>query len=455
VAADIFFLDRLALTYLQVPIAEEDRLEVQASEDGVLQSTGFSAPPAVYDVTDPSAPVRFTMEAGRDVYPIPVSSGHQYSIVGPKGYLRPEAIQPAVLDPDLRSPDFSADYLAVGPPDLLEPLAPLLEHRRSQGLAATPVPIQAIYDQFGSGLPEPAAVQAFLKYAAANWETPPAYLLLVGDGTYDPAGYQASESANRVPSFFLFTAYGGETMSDLAFVQLDEDQYPDMAVGRMPAQQPEQIELLVEKVIRFENTQLESPWNNRILAIADGQSPTFTTDAEQFTAHFPSAFEPVIYSPAAGSLDAASEIQQFLEQGVFIMSYFGHGSITQLGKDGLFTNEDAANLQNESHLTIMVNVTCLAGLFTHPTAPSLSEIMLWNPEGGAVAALGATSLTLPEDQQFLTRAFAEVLVEQPGARLGTVLQAAQGRLPVDRSGVLEVLNTFLLFGDPALKLPAP
>jgi hypothetical protein len=226
-----------------------------------------------------------------------------------------------------------------------------------------------------------------------------------------------------------------------------------LAVGRIPARTRDQVNILVEKILAYETENNLVGVSSRILAIADGQEASFKSDAETFLAYFPATYAPVLLTPPAGENDASRQISSALDEGVLFMSYFGHGSITMLGKDRIFSAEDGENLTNGNVLPIMINITCLAGLFTHPEAESLTEAMLWNPDGGAVAALSATSLTIPSDQAFLSKALVDALLENPNARLGQLLLLAQQTLPLENEGVREVMETFLLFGDPALKLP--
>jgi hypothetical protein len=97
-------------------------------------------------------------------------------------------------------------------------------------------------------------------------------------------------------------------------------------------------------------------------------------------------------------------------------------------------------------------MTCLAGLFSHPKVESLSEALLWKPQAGAVATLAPTSLTLPFDQTFLSRPLAEAMLSDPQATLGQVLLVARRKVPIENRGALDVMQTFLLLGDPALLL---
>jgi hypothetical protein len=51
-------------------------------------------------------------------------------------------------------------------------------------------------------------------------------------------------------------------------------------------------------------------------------------------------------------------------QGSLLVNYIGHGSINQWGKDLIFTTADAAALANGKCLPVVINMTCLTGLFT-------------------------------------------------------------------------------------------
>ena len=105
------------------------------------------------------------------------------------------------------------------------------------------------------------------------------------------------------------------------------------------------------------------------------------------------------------------------------MGYFGHGSVTQWGKDNLFTVKDVASLQNGDRLPLVINMTCLTGLFTHPKVQSLTETLLWKPDGGAVAVLAPTSLTLSGDQSFLSNALVQSFVERSHGAAGRCILA--------------------------------
>ncbi len=168
VLAEVAFIDWLEIDYPR-PLAPGDGQLAFAGAEGPLELSGFEGPMAVFDVTAPEAATRSLFAEGEDIL-LPAAPGRSFIAVGEGSYLRPDQAVQAWLVPDLRAAGSGADYLAVGPAELLEPLAPLLEWRRGQGLQPLAVPLEAVFDQFGGGYPEPAAVQAFMVHAAGAWD---------------------------------------------------------------------------------------------------------------------------------------------------------------------------------------------------------------------------------------------------------------------------------------------
>ncbi len=442
VVAETSFVDWIEVRYARQLVAENDRL-IFESAGGAQPLIGFSGPIDVFDVTQPDRVSRGTLDPPTTIFN--GTAGHRYVAVGPQGY-RSAQVVPAMLEPDLRAVDRPVDYMAIGPSELLEPLQPLLDWRQTQGLKVTAVPVAAVYDQFGDGRIDPEAIRSFLKVAR------PRYVLLVGDASYDTLGYTAPRQANGLPTFLIQTVFGGETASDVGFALLDDDQPPAMAVGRVPARAASQVRAFVEKTLAYEQSAPGGDWRRRVLAVADGQEPSFKQDAQGFLEPFNTNYQTVLVNPPANTPNANRQILASMNDGDLIVAYFGHGSVTQWGKDDLFTVKDSPALKNGNRLPLIVNMTCLTGLFTHPKVESLAEALLWKSDGGAVAVLAPTSLTLASDQSYLSTAFVQAYLADPSARLGDWVLQAWRAVPQDEPGSQDVLRTFLLLGDPALRL---
>lgn len=444
--ADIVILDKIDVKYLAQPEPEADQLAFQALDES-LPVQGFTGDVIAFQ-TYPEISLSRLLAEG-DI--LSTTPGQQYWLAGPQSWHTPESIRPEWLSEDLGSLTGPMDYLAIGPRLFSEALDPLLQFHRQQGLAADFFALEDLYNHFSGGFPEPEAIQSFLQAVAQESPAPPRYLLLVGDSSYDPRGYLGPVQENQLPAFYVDTIFGGQTASDLPYAMLDADELPDLAVGRVPAATVEQVQNFVRKTLAYAQ-RLDAKKNLSVLAIADGQDQNFSADANLFLEQFPEPVSTELLAPPAGASNASQQVLEAIQQGHWLVAYFGHGSIDMWGRDRLITSSEVAQLNNPDASMILVNMTCLTGFFNHPEIQSLAEAMLFQEPGGAVAVLAPTSLTLPGDQSFLSLALAGVLSSPDPLVIGDVLLQARRSIPLESPGAKDVLLTFLLFGDPALNV---
>jgi len=463
VIADIVQLDWIEIHTIHNSVAKADRLVFDGSGEELTMS-GFNQQPIFFDITNPWDVTRLdhSFEYRSGSVKFIGENDKRYLVVSPAGYLPAARLEPAVLLPDLRINDVTVDYLVAGPEDLLLPLEPLVTLREGQGYKVLAAPVQAIYDQFNFGMPEPVAVQQMLAYSIENWSGYPAKVLLVGDASYDPKGYITSPEANRLPTFLVQTSYGGETASDVMFLTKNVIDHPDaselefwddIAIGRIPAQTSEQVKTYIEKILAYENWIDENKLSRNVIAVADGQGDTFKYDAQQFLDLFPDTIPVDLFAPSPGVTDAGEQVSNFFNQDYLIIAYFGHGSINMWGKDRIFHSEDVLSLKNVNSYPIVINMTCLNGFFIHPKVESIAETLLWHKGGGAIAVLAPTSLTLPTDQSYLSHSLAQSISDGDSKTIGEILAKSRQQIPFNKGGAKDVLLTFLLFGDPAIRLP--
>jgi hypothetical protein len=457
VAADIVHLDRIVL-YYPGRLRREQGQAIFWGADSRLALGKSGNMVLLIDISNSHSPslIDWQPEQSSEDF-FYAEAGKRYLALWEGGAYPPTGLELPRLSPDLRDRSLAAEYVAIAPADLLEPLEPLLALRREQGLSAMMVEDRLIYDQFGYGYPEPQAIHEFLRYAYQEWaqsepSKPLGFVLLVGDSTYDPRAYISSEQANRLPTFLVDTVFGGQTATDVDFVQFNDDPWPDVAVGRLPAQDAPQIKNYIEKIIRYEQDISQPSAEIAIRAVADGQEASFALDASEFLKLFPGDISTELYSPSAGAQAANVEVREIFKNSGSIIAYFGHGSVNMWGKDRLFTVEDVAALESQEHFPIVLNLTCLTGLFTHPKVESLTEALLWKADAGAIAVLAPSSLTLPFDQTFLSIPLAQAIASERGSTLGEIHLSARRQIPVENQGSRDVMLTFMLFGDPALRI---
>lgn len=360
----------------------------------------------------------------------------------------PLGIQRAGDGPDLRHPGAGADWLVLAPPALAPALAPLLLRRQAEGLRVALVSSRDVFEQFGAGYEDASALAAFLDHAIAAWQPAPRYVLLVGD------------APDLLPGGQVFGHFGGWSASDAALARDGAGRPRAVALGRIPARDPGQLRAALAKLERWEEGPArDGDWRQAALLLADPSEPGFRADAEAFGAALGQAFDlqdaPLAVPPdASGDSrgDVSASILARFEAGLGLTVYIGHGTRTQWGRDRLLDLEGVAALRNAARPGLVLNFSCLIGAFDHPGEASLAEALLLAPRGGAAAVIAPSSLTLATDQSPLAAGLARALADPAVPRLGDALLRARDALDLSRAGAEEVAFSFLLFGDPALRL---
>jgi hypothetical protein len=444
---DIIALNWLELSYHSPPQAEDDRLSFDLAQ-GKASLQGFTGEPVIFDVSDTLNPRLLTgWEYLSGQVDLVVSKEMTIAAVGPSGFMRPHNIRP-LRQSDWLSTDNQADLIIIADDDLLPALNPLVKARQVQGLHAVVVPIAEIYDAFGHGSATPQSISDFVSYAYKSWRAPrPRYLLLVGDATSDYRDNLGRAPRFHIPSPMVPVAYSGETVSDSRLVDIDADGRPDLAVGRWPVGEIDDVRSLVERTLVYERGDA----NERALFATDGTEARFAMLAQ-------SLWTAAEFSPGrAVSLNGASagQVADQWNEGAWLVTYIGHGSVQQWGKDDLFNPEAVGKLSSNDNQPIVLQLTCLTGLFAHPDLPSISETMLLHPRG-PVLVIAATSLTLSTDQEALARPLLQYLQDPNFERIGDAFQAAKLALGPELSdGLREVSDTYVLLGDPSAPIVRP
>ena len=326
-----------------------------------------------------------------------------------------------------------ADFVIVTTDELVTAVSPLKTHRESQGLKTAIVSIEDLYDTFSDGHTTPTAIQSLLKYAVENWTPFPKYVLLIGDATIDHHGYANNPPMQHIPSFIVPVTFGGETISDASLADFDENGRFDLALGRWPVSTQQEITNLVQRTIAYET---QTNFTNATL-IVDPAEPSFAQmgarlgENGRFTHLNPT---PLHFNPTS-----------------WFTVYIGHGSLAQWGKTSILHQDNLP-----AHMPpIILQFTCLTGLFAHPTQPALSETMLHHPNG-PIAIVAATSLTLSHHQEPFAQALIEALQKAQTTRIGEAfLHAQQSLNTTDNPAKQDIQNTFILLGDPTIPIQRP
>jgi hypothetical protein len=315
------------------------------------------------------------------------------------------------------------------------------------------IDLDDIMDEFNGGNFDPHAIRAFLAHARSEWRVPPRYVALVGEGNYDYKNVRGLGN-NLVPPLMVggsWGLYGGDNrLGDLT----GDDGVPEVAIGRIPVETPEQLEAYIDKLISYE--QSDGDWTRQVLLVADDPDDTgdYPAESEAYAEWLPPTFVANrVYLSQLSIDEAFALLMDNLNQGVSLMTYLGHAGITQLANEGLLRSSDVPELTNGERLPVVAVMGCHLGNFWLPGYPSLAEDLVLHPDGGAAAVWSPAGLSYNPQRRILGEAFLQAVYRDGVSILGdAVLQALSVAATQHASGRREVLETQLLLGDPALRL---
>jgi tetratricopeptide (TPR) repeat protein len=307
----------------------------------------------------------------------------------------------------------AADYLVISPAAFLNALDPLLEKRVSEGLRVAVVTPESIHKEFKRWPAGSKAIRAFVRYAYFNWEKPaPKYLLLVGDTdvavSYDPAGVS-------IPTFMVnISDFSGKpyTGSDAPYSDMDGDEIPDISIGRLPVDTPEELKAIVLKIIAYETSPPPGLWKRRVSVFAStGDFGIFDSTLEELTKRmFRSSFNPEfdVNMTYAGSAlpyflapeEFDSKVVERFNEGALIMSYIGHGDVGGLSNvcwrgdcRSIMEVKDVQRVASGGKNAFFFSISCLTGKF-NILHDCIAEELLKSP-GGPVGVFAASEVSHP------------------------------------------------------------
>jgi hypothetical protein len=140
------------------------------------------------------------------------------------------------------------------------------------------------------------------------------------------------------------------------------------------------------------------------------------------------------------------------QDGLGLVLYSGHASVHQWGAENFIHIEEVPLLSNNSRLPVLLEMTCFTSSFHVPAFPTLDESMVRSPAGGAVAAWGSTGLGVAAGHTELAEGFVQEVLYGEVGDLGTAALAGKIMLAARQPAHLDLVDTFTLLGDPAMRL---
>ena len=432
----------------------------------VSNSTSFSAIPFDYENNS----LRFNSDRSKE---------RNYVVFRGNDFPRPE-FEGTVPNQNLKSLS-PADGLIVTHPDFLSQAERLaFFHSEQDGLDIAVVTSDHVYNELSSGKPDLTAIRDLTHF---YWKKTPSfrYLLLFGDGSFDYKDrvsqntnfvpiYQSRESLDPVLSYCSDDYFGFMDDDEGEWIEnRNGDHTLEIGVGRIPVTTPEQAEDVVDKIIRYAtSTRLIGEWKNTITYVVDdGDNNLHMNDAEDFSDYvfenhpsisinklYLDIYDQEIFPNYETSSSSRRAVESTIDQGTFMVNYIGHGNEEQWMAENVLDREVVNSLSNRFKLPVFVTATCEFGRVDDPTIPnndraSSAEVLLRNPNGGAIALLTTSRPVFASSNYLVNAAFHTFLFEKEN-RLGDIMRKTKN---ASLSGPRN--RNFSLLGDPFLRLAYP
>ena len=369
----------------------------------------------------------------------------------------------------LHQTDLQANYIIIGPSSFREETEDLLA-LRDPAIYAN---IEQIYLEFSAGNPDPLAIRSFIQWTQQMWRPPyPSCALFLGDAGYDYRNI-TGQSTIIVPTIQVQSSRTYATDDLLAAIY---GNIPQIATGRFPARNKQEVIAFIDKVINIETNPELGPWRQKITLIADDAArpepkhgsintgKSHTLNSEQLASVVPpSIYTEKIYMmeyPEVSDASAYGVIKpgatealfNVLSTGTAIISYIGHGSPYQLAQEKLLdmNRGDLNQINTGNRLPIWIVGTCSFGHFDDPITESFAEELIRSPMNAAAIVIATSRpITVVGNERYTLDIFEKIFENNKVSenKVGMILQSI-------KDGTSES-QYFHLFGDPAMKLPMP
>jgi hypothetical protein len=262
-----------------------------------------------------------------------------------------------------------------------------------------------------------------------------------GDNTYKPTDFYYADLTGDWDK----NENGKWGESQLKTGNTDEiDWIPEVYVGRLPASTSTELEIMINKTIKYEKDPEIGDWMNRML-LGGGLSDTVAQEGpdgenEAYLTQYiwqnhllnEMKFKHLIrvdgFSPATppppnqqGLLTQANFVNDF-NNGYSTVIFAGHGASTALisestsGQYSVYTATDASSSSNNGMPSLIYADACTTSPYDVVDDGNLGEILIKRPDGGAIGFIGGSRVTWyyvnDYDLEYLNRATAKFFWQQ-------------------------------------------
>lgn len=340
------------------------------------------------------------------------------------------------------------------------------------------VDVEELYDQYGGGIQKHSlSIKRFISDIIFAWGDIPSHLFILGKGIRE-----STESSNgtfhgtrKDPNVFaenLVPSYGSPSSDVLLTCGIFGDTItPAVPTGRLAASDGATVLTYLNKVIEYEAAQQapvytheEKAWMKHILHFGGGKDENEQIVFGSILEGFERIAEDTLY---AGYVDTYlkersspvnpvdfSEISAFLEEGISLMTFFGHAS-----SSGFDQNiDDPINWNNQGKYPFLIGNGCYAGDIYQPTSISNSEEFVLFPQRGTIGFLSTSKVGFSGSlNAFSTEFYKQFSYKNYGMSVAKLVKETLGFIEDPGNTLVGFLNfnvgmQMALHGDPAIRI---
>jgi len=431
--------------------------------------------PLIYDVTDSENPVLLngSLISGMLEVTVPRTAAQSLSLLVTNEKSEVASSKMEIVNMPLIEPS-EFDYLILTTEKLKEGAIEYANYRKSAaGNSYNPlvISINDVYNQFNYGEPSPVAVRRFVDYMLSKGIKTKHNLLLIGNSiSYGDSTIKNKELKNQVPT----VGYPGSDLllvSGLAGAKLD---VPAIPVGRISATNIAQIRNYLDKVKSYEEaSNVDVGWKKNVLHLSGGKSAGEIIQLR-------SALESLVPLVENGSVGGSVKVFQKqstidvekvnitpeVNDGVGMISYFGHGSPTITDLDMGYVSDATRGYQNINKYPLMYFNGCGVGNifkgntdedYSSSLREPLSADWLCARQKGAIAIIANSYYTFLTSSSIYIKELYTRVFEDPlgaGSSIGLIQKDMAAKITSGSYGAYELSNLHqsVLQGDPSMIL---
>ncbi len=380
-----------------------------------------------------------------------------------------------------------ADYIIVTDASFISAANQLAAFHTQQDQYRTVVATtQQIFQEFSGGIPDPTAIRDFVKMyydkAGAVVANRPKYLLLLGAASFDYKN-RITNNTNLVPGYESVNSFDPllTHTSDDFFALLDDADdinmvapagLLDIGVGRIPARNLADAQLMVQKIIQYYQKASIGPWRNQAVFIADDKDANLHLNDAESLVNGVSATDAFInsnkiyldaYPLVSGSGGARypavnDAIVNSVFNGALIVNYSGHGNSQRLAEETILSQTELNRFNNANKLPLFITASCDFAPYDDPSKTSLGANLLMGNANGAIALMTTTRVVFAYSNRIINDNYLRIAL-QPKVNgqymsLGEAVMAAKNST-YQLFGDVFNNRKFTLLGDPAMRLAFP